>query len=76
MILRVIPLVSKSIRQTTAKMPVRRLRIIRVITIGLAREQHVKAVVNIVVPLRVVQRHPALLIAVQIARTVIPIFED
>ena len=50
-VVRVFALISKSFDQTTAQLIERAFGIIRIITVPLAGDQHVKSVVDVVIPL-------------------------
>lgn len=75
-ILGVFALIGESFSQTAAQVSHRIWGVVGVVSVGFPGEQHVNAVVDIVVPLRVIQSNAARLIATQVARGVVDILDD
>src|SRR5581483_3139671 len=72
----IIALIGESLAQAAAEMLYRILRVIRVVAIGFAGEEYVNGMVNVVVPLGVVQLRLIIGFATEIASAVVIVFKD
>src|ERR1700730_19112591 len=70
-----LPLIIESFSQAAAQMLERRVHVIGVVSILLSRKQHVKDMVNIVVPLGIVEPRTTLRVARQVAGSVVVILK-